>query len=322
MEQKLEQYQEQIAKALDRLNLNGKPANLYEPGKYIIALGGKRMRPLLTLLGCELFGGEVNKATSAALAMEVFHNFSLIHDDIMDKAPIRRGKPTVHIRWNETIAILSGDLLLVKAYELLSQLEPHPLKKVLEVFNDMAIKVCEGQQMDMDFEQETEVEVKDYIQMITYKTAVLLGCSLQTGAIIAGADDGNAELLYDYGVNMGIAFQLMDDVLDVFGDEQTGKQSGGDILADKKTYLLLRTREKASVQERQILNKWLGVQNDPLKVTEIKTLMQKLEVDKEAQLLAEEYFFKAYRLLEAIPIEKKRKETLNFYADWLKSRVS
>src|SRR5690606_31980665 len=215
------------------------PKSLYDPLHYILSLGGKRIRPILTLAAAQMFSDNYKAAMPQSIAIEMFHNFSLIHDDIMDKAPLRRGKTTVHKKWNTNTAILSGDLLLIKAYEQLAQCKPNYLPEILHVFNKTATQVCEGQQFDMDFETAQTVTVNNYLEMIRLKTAVLLGCSLQIGAIIGAANQNDAQNCYTFGENLGIAFQLMDDYLDAFGNpEKFGKQVGGDILANKKTYLL------------------------------------------------------------------------------------
>ncbi len=323
---RLEELSDQIEKSMERLHFAGEPANLYDPLNYILALGGKRMRPLLTLLGCDLFHGDIKKAVQPALGIEVFHNFTLMHDDIMDKAPLRRGQATVHQKWNEPTAILSGDLMLVKAYELMMKVDGVQMVKVLELFNQTAAGVCEGQQMDMDFESRDSVTVEEYIQMITLKTAVLLGCALKTGALVASAHENDAELLYDYGVNMGIGFQLMDDILDVYGDSaKVGKQVAGDILSDKKTWLLLKAFELAKGEELATLNRWIG-QRDPAqaeaKIAAVKEVYERLNIRTLATELSENYFLKAERLLEAIPVEKERKLSLLAYSELIKERVS
>ncbi|TNE81906.1 MAG: polyprenyl synthetase family protein [Bacteroidetes bacterium] len=323
---RLEELSDQIEKSMERLHFSGEPANLYDPLNYILSLGGKRMRPLLTLLGCDLFHGDIKKAVQPALGIEVFHNFTLLHDDIMDQAPLRRGQATVHKKWNEPTAILSGDLMLVKAYELMMKVDGVQMVKVLELFNQTAAGVCEGQQMDMDFEKSDSVSVNDYIQMITLKTAVLLGCGLKTGALVASAHESDADLLYDYGVNMGIGFQLMDDVLDVYGDTaKVGKQVAGDILSDKKTWLLLKAFELAEGEDLAILNKWVGERDTTKseeKIAAVKGVYERLNIRQLATELSENYFLKAERLLDAIPVEKERKLPLLAYSELIKERVS
>ena len=229
------------------------PRNLYEPIDYILQLGGKRLRPVLTLIAADLFGGDYRKALPAAAAVEVFHNFSLVHDDIMDNASLRRGKATVHQKWNSNIAILSGDAMLISAYCLLENYPPDTFVALAKLFSKTALEVCEGQQWDMDFETQAQVSIPQYLQMIRYKTAVLVGAALQMGAIIAGASIENQRLIYDFGVTIGLAFQLQDDYLDTFGDEDFGKKIGGDILENKKTILYLKALALADEAQRNTL---------------------------------------------------------------------
>ena len=229
------------------------PQNLYEPIDYILQLGGKRLRPVLTLIAADLFGGDYRKALPAAAAVEVFHNFSLVHDDIMDNASLRRGKATVHQKWNSNIAILSGDAMLICAYRLLESYPAETFAALAKLFSKTALEVCEGQQWDMDFETQAQVSIPQYLQMIRYKTAVLVGAALQMGAIIAGASIENQRLIYDFGVTIGLAFQLQDDYLDAFGDEAFGKKIGGDILENKKTILYLKALDLADEAQRNTL---------------------------------------------------------------------
>ena len=318
-------HQQTIEKMLERMRFQGTPPNLYDPMNYLLGIGGKRLRPVLTLLACEAMGGEANKAVLPAIGLEVFHNFTLMHDDIMDQAPLRRGHPTVHTKWNTPTAILSGDLMLVKAYELLMHSEGLERIKILELFNQTATEVCEGQQLDMDYSEQAGINVEDYLYMIERKTAVLLGCSLKTGAILAKADDHDADLLYDYGIHMGMGFQLMDDILDVFGDEEAvGKQPGGDIVEDKKTWLLLKTMELADKNQSRELERWIGNPDarPAEKVRAVKKVFEELEIDQQARDLAETYFKRADHLLEAVAVEKEKKKNLKEFAAFLKSRVS
>ena len=257
-------------------HLHAEPKGLYEPINYILTLGGKRVRPLLCLLGCDLFGSPIDRAYPAALAVEFFHNFSLLHDDIMDNAPLRRGQPTVHERYNTNTAILSGDAMLVKAYEHLCRSEVQYLPTLMAVFNKMAVEVCEGQQYDMDFETTDDVSIDHYLEMIWLKTAVLLGAALQMGAIVGGATEDEAQLLYNFGVDLGVAFQLQDDLLDTYGNPETfGKQVGGDILQNKKTFLLLKTFATASDEQQSELQTWLDnkdVNQSKEKVSAVRAL--------------------------------------------------
>ncbi len=229
------------------------PENLYDPVNYIMGLGGKRIRPSLALMSCHLFGSDPREAQGAALAVEMFHNFTLIHDDIMDRAELRRGKPTVHKKWDLNAGILSGDVLMILSYRQLEGYEPALYRELMKLFNKTAVEVCEGQQMDIDFEQRMDVEVDEYFKMIEFKTAVLLGCSLAMGALVAGASKEDRESIYEFGIRLGLAFQLQDDYLDTFGGADFGKRIGGDILERKKTFLIIRALELADDTDREIL---------------------------------------------------------------------
>lgn len=302
----------------------GQPAELYEPVNYLLSLGGKRLRPVLALMGCALFGGDVKKALQPAIGLEVFHNFTLMHDDIMDQAPLRRGHATVHSKWNEPTAILSGDLMLIKAIELMLQVDDAHIRPVMELFNRTAAEVCEGQQWDMNFETRQQVSVNDYLEMIRLKTAVLLGCSLKTGAIVANAAPAAAQKLYDYGVNIGIGFQLMDDVLDVFGQsDKVGKQVGGDILSNKKTFLLLKAFELADAQQKEMLHYWTGLKQFDAseKVSAIMYIYRQLNIQQLATAESEKYFTRAQLLLEELDIAAEAKNSLSGFADYLKTRI-
>jgi len=244
--QQIVQLQNSINQYISNKTYGASPVELYEPINYIMSLGGKRLRPCLLLMACDMFGGDVEQALAPALAIEVFHNFTLMHDDIMDKAPLRRGKPTVHEKWNANTAILSGDVMMVESNKLIMQVKDNILRPVLDVFNDTAVGVCEGQQIDMNFETRQDVQIDEYINMIRLKTAVLVGGALKMGALVGGADDAEGTLLYNFGEQLGIAFQLQDDILDVYGDpKKFGKQVGGDIISNKKTYLLIKALELA-----------------------------------------------------------------------------
>jgi geranylgeranyl diphosphate synthase, type II len=263
LKQVLKEFSSLVEDELKQWSLPEKPVDLYSPVRYMFSLGGKRMRPTLVLLGCRLFRDDVRPAIGPALAVEVFHNFTLLHDDIMDNAPLRRGKPTVHCKWSPNVAILSGDAMMVLAYEALARTEPTVLPKLLPVFNATALEICEGQQFDMDFEQRDDVTIAEYEEMIRLKTAVLLAASLKMGALVGGASAEQAQYLYDFGLNAGIAFQLQDDILDVFGDTgKVGKQQGGDIISDKKTYLLLKAIETAQHADSEELHRWIGNSSD------------------------------------------------------------
>jgi len=285
----------------------------------MIQLGGKRLRPVTTLLSTQLFSGEIIKAIPAAKAIEVFHNFTLIHDDIMDKAPLRRGKETVHKKWNDNIAILSGDTLLIEAYNHFLEGEYENLSQILKVFNQTAIYVCEGQQLDMNFETREDVTIAEYINMIRLKTSVLLGGAFKIGALVAKANEFEADLIYEFGVNLGIAFQLQDDYLDCFGDpEKFGKQVGGDIISNKKTFMMLKALEIDSTGELQkrVSQK---VFNSQEKVESIKTLYKKLNVDTLAFELMNEYYTKAIHSLNQIQsLEDPKNKIIKFAEDLMK----
>lgn len=293
--------------------------NLYEPCRYLLQLGGKRVRPVLCLMANELFDEINNDAWHAAMGVELFHNFTLIHDDIMDKAPLRRGQPTVHAKYGLTAGILCGDVMNIYAYEELAKIT-HALPQVLRLFNKTSIEVCEGQQLDMDFEARNDVHIDEYIHMITLKTSVLLACSLKMGALLGGATDGNANKLYEFGKNLGIAFQLQDDYLDAFGDtEKLGKQNGGDILANKKTYLLLNALENGSAEERKEINAWLQKQEDG-KVVAMLQLFERTGADKACRDAVARYSEMAFHCLEEAAVTSKRKEPLLELARYLLQR--
>ncbi|MFM8596856.1 MAG: polyprenyl synthetase family protein [Flavobacteriales bacterium] len=270
-------YSELIEIALRDFNLPKQPSNLYDPLHYFLKLGGKRMRPILTLLAAEAFGKTAKDGLQAALAVELFHNFSLIHDDIMDAAPLRRGQQTIHEKWNTNIAILSGDVLLVKAYECLANYEPTDFKKLFTVFNQTAVEVCEGQQYDMDFEQLNDVTEAAYIEMIRLKTSVLLGCALEFGAIIGGADQVAAQQIYRFGEQLGLAFQIQDDLLDLYGTEaQVGKQIGGDVLANKKTLLSIAAKSLATPAQQLELAQIAALPDAAEKIARTQRIYQDL----------------------------------------------
>jgi geranylgeranyl diphosphate synthase type II len=319
----IEYLQDKIRQAIEDETFTGKPDELYQPIRYILSLGGKRMRPLLTLLACDLFGGDIEEAIYPAIALELFHNFTLIHDDIMDKAPLRRGKKTVSKKWNENIAILSGDTMLALAYDHLININKNILTDVIKVFNKTAMEVCEGQQFDMNFETQPDVSISDYLNMIRLKTAVLFGTSLKIGAIIAETNAENLEHIYLFGVNMGIAFQLMDDYLDVFGDaKKFGKKTGGDIITNKKTYLYLKAFETAddnTCQKLFMLFNNPGIDNRS-KVTAIKKIFLELDIDKATEKEMNKYYELAMLSLDSINEDESRKEILRSFAKKLINR--
>jgi geranylgeranyl diphosphate synthase type II len=319
----LQDLQILIDKAVTKLKYPVYPAELYEPIYYILSMGGKRMRPALLLMACDLFGGDVEKALSPALAIEVFHNFTLMHDDIMDNAPLRRGKVTVHEKWNQNAAILSGDVMLIEGYKLMMQVEDRLLRVILDIFNDTAVGVCEGQQLDMDFENRNDVKVDEYIYMIKLKTAVVLGGALKIGSILGGADMKDAQLIADFGENLGLAFQLQDDILDVYGSpEKFGKQVGGDIISNKKTYLLIRSLELANTVQKAELNKWLDAKefDNQEKVEAVTAIYNSVQVKQYAETTMHTYADKAFEALEKINLPEENKQYLRDFADSLMVR--
>jgi geranylgeranyl diphosphate synthase type II len=281
------------------------PAELYDPITYIMSLGGKRIRPLLSLLAYGMYGKNPEEILSQSAAVEVFHNFTLMHDDIMDQAPLRRGQATVHEKWNANIAILSGDVMLVRAYDLLLPTAPELLPEVIRLFNKTAAEVCEGQQLDMNFEAYQTVQEEEYLQMIRLKTAVLLGFALQLGAVLAGAEKGNAEKLYAFGVNIGVGFQLMDDLLDVYADQaKFGKQVGGDIIANKKTFLLIKALELATGPQLEELQGWLALQDfdKAEKVAAVKAIYEQLGIRRLTEEKMQSFFEEGFRQFEGLQV--------------------
>ena len=316
----IQQLQNIINKAIADTKYTEKPVELYEPISYLMELGGKRMRPVLVLVSTELFGGDVYKALDAAIGIELFHNFTLMHDDIMDKAPLRRGKPTVHVKWSENVAILSGDVMFVEAYKMMIKVEDQILREVLDIFSATASGVCQGQQADMNFELRGEVSIEEYLHMIKQKTAVLLAGSMQIGALIGGAEQSQSRLIYEFGENLGLAFQLQDDILDVYGDpEKFGKQVGGDILANKKTFLLIKAKELAKRNKSADLDKWLnGTSYDAAeKIKAITSIYDNFGVRKLAELQMEEFVMMALAALEKIPAKNDTKALLKSFAEGL-----
>ncbi|WKN42019.1 polyprenyl synthetase family protein [Tunicatimonas pelagia] len=318
-------YREQINQRLSAYSFGQSPNELYDPIRYILSLGGKRLRPLLVLLAYQLFrdnepGDEV---LVPAMAVEVFHNFTLMHDDIMDQAPLRRGKPTVHTQWNANVAILSGDVMLVRAYEMFLQVQPERLPVVLKAFNQCAAEVCEGQQWDMNYETAAQVSEANYLAMIRQKTAVLLGFSLELGAILAGASEKDQRQLYEFGEKVGVGFQLMDDWLDVYADQgKFGKQVGGDIIANKKTFLLIKALEQASGTEAEVLNHWLEQKEfeSEQKVSAVKKIYQKLDISEQTRSKMNSYFEQGFQALESLSISNERKSTLRDFTKQLMQR--
>lgn len=314
------QLQEEFERYFDKRHFPEEPSTLYDPLCYFLGLGGKRIRPVLCLMGNELFDGIHPDSYPLAAAVELFHNFSLIHDDIMDKAPLRRGKPTLHTLHGEPTALLGGDVMLVMAYEYLNTIDGSYLKRILHLFNRTAMEVCEGQQLDMDFESIRQVGMEEYIRMITLKTSVLLAASLRMGSIVGGASEGNQHHLYEFGRNLGIAFQVQDDYLDAFGDpDKFGKQVGGDIKSNKKTFLLIRALETAAPAELRELTDCLA-SDGPDKVGRVLDVYRKTGVDQWAGELKLKYLEEAARHMEEIAVVSGRKEMLVELMDFLVSR--
>ena len=320
-----EKYFKLISDALHERSYGAHPVELYEPISYIMGLGGKRMRPMLVLMAYGLFRDDPEEFVEQALAVEVFHNFTLMHDDIMDRAPLRRGQPSVHAKWNDSTAILSGDVMLIRAYDLLFKARPEVLKEALDAFNKCAAEVCEGQQLDMIFEDRTDVTEEEYIEMIRLKTAVLLGFSLELGAILAGASKQDREELRLFGTLAGVGFQLQDDFLDVFADQNKfGKQVGGDIIANKKTYLMLKSLEAATGENKANLDNWLSVTDfDPVeKVQAVTQIYKELGIDKLAKDKMDAYFDEALVHLRKVDAPMPRITTLKNFAIKLIKRDS
>jgi geranylgeranyl diphosphate synthase type II len=314
-----------ITKALAELDYGQAPTELYDPIRYIMGLGGKRIRPLLTLLGAYLFTDDLTPVIKPALATEVFHNFTLLHDDIMDQAPLRRGHLTVHEKWNANTAILSGDVMMVRAYELFFDIRPELLPTILRRFSQTAAEVCEGQQWDMSFETEGEVSIVHYLDMIRLKTAVLLGFCLELGARIAGATEADAEHLRQFGTDIGLAFQLRDDLLDVYGDAATfGKRVGGDILADKKTFLLLTAQAQANPAQQAVLAWHIGqpVADADAKVQAVRAVYDELHIRAQTEELINGYFLNALQHLDRVEAPLDRKVPLRLLAIQLMERES
>ncbi len=320
----IKKYLKLIEAEIKKQKFGSEPTSLYEPIRYIMGLGGKRLRPVLALLSYSLYKRDAQNMVSYATAVEAFHNFTLLHDDIMDKAPLRRGKPTVHEKWNVNTAILSGDVMLVRVYDLFLSLEEKKLKAVLKLFNTCAAEVCEGQQWDMEFEAKSKVAEGQYIEMIRLKTAVLLGFSLELGALLANAPEGERKALKEFGINIGIGFQLKDDLLDVYADKKKfGKQVGGDIVANKKTFLLIKAKEKATGKDKVELEKWLSTKkfNSKQKVKTVTRLYDKLGIPQLTERKIKLYFKKGFAKLEKIKNSQAKKRLIEFTQDLINRQV-
>ncbi|WP_335965750.1 polyprenyl synthetase family protein [Galbibacter sp. PAP.153] len=316
-------YRDAFVSHLEQHIVTREPVNLYNPMNYILGLGGKRLRPVLTLMTADIFGNDYKKAMNAAMAIEIFHNFSLIHDDIMDDAPLRRGKETVHEKWDLNTGILSGDVMLIVAYQFFERYDPEVFHKLAKLFSKTAIEVCEGQQYDIDFETRDDVTIDEYLKMITYKTAVLVGAAMEMGAIVTHADENDAKAIYDFGMNLGIAFQIKDDYLDAFGDPKSfGKQIGGDIIENKKTFLYLKTIEELGNDEaEQLLHLYAIAPVDPsAKIQTVKELMASSGAVDATLKAIENYTKKALDILNGLNISAEKKETLVSFANILMGR--
>ena len=305
------QYLERVNAAIENLPYPAQPAHLYEPISYTMALGGKRIRPVLVLMACEAVGGDIEKAIMPAVGLEMYHNFPLLHDDVMDKADIRRGKPTVHVKWDDNTAILSGDAMLTMATQLIAQADAAVMPQVMELFNRTAMEIYEGQQYDMDFESRGDVTVEEYIAMIRLKTSVLLGCACKMGALIGGADEATAQRFYEIGENLGLAFQLQDDMLDVWGDEATfGKAIGGDIMNNKKTFLLINACQRATDDNRIELALWLNTENASraVKVPAVTAIYERLGLKELSEAEIAKYNDKAMAAVFETAVDEPAKK--------------
>ena len=310
------EYLERVNNAIKAIPYPEQPSHLYEPITYTMDLGGKRLRPVLVLMACEAVGGDINRALTPAIGLEMFHNFTLLHDDVMDKADIRRGKPTVHVKWDDNTAILSGDAMLTMATQLIAQSPADVMPQVMDLYNRTAMEIYEGQQYDVDFETRTDVTVDEYIEMIRLKTSVLLGCACKMGALIGGADEATAQLFYKVGENLGLAFQLQDDMLDVWGDEATfGKAIGGDIMNNKKTFLLINAMQRATGDHKVELSLWLSTPNASraVKVPAVTAIYDALNLRSLSLDAINRYNDEALNALSKIAIsDEARSEFANF----------
>lgn len=317
----IKNYQEIINSKIEKIRIQGTPNELYDPINYILNLKSKRVRPILSLLSYSLFKDDIDKITEPSIALEFFHNFTLIHDDIMDNADIRRGEDTIHKKWNNNIGILSGDLLMIFAYKMLENVEEKTFKKTFQRYNNIAVKVCEGQQYDMNFEVENEISEDDYLKMITLKTAVLIGFSLELGGLIANKEKLITDQLYIAGENFGISFQLMDDYLDVFGSTEFGKKIGGDISSNKKTYLIIKLLEKANSTDKESVLKLMNDNSeDENKIKFITDMMLKYQIDKIAKQKMDIYFDEGMKILSSISSKKNKILELKNYFEKMRER--
>ncbi len=316
-------YQTEFLSYLESKKWVKEPKNLYEPIDYILQLGGKRIRPVLTLMAADIFSGDTKQSLPAALAIEVFHNFTLVHDDIMDDAPLRRGKKTVHEKWDINTGILSGDAMLILAYQYFENYEPSVFQKLAQLFSKTALEVCDGQQLDVDFETRNDVTIAEYIEMIRLKTSVLVAAALKMGAIVAKTNEENANLIYDFGLNLGLAFQLQDDYLDTFGDPKTfGKQIGGDIIENKKTFLYLKSLEIANNLDKSRLLEFYKekLRDNTVKIEEVTHIFKKIEIPELIKKEIKFYTEKAFKTLDQMSINQNSKDDLKNFGVWLMNR--
>lgn len=317
------EYVEIASRAIADIKYPAAPAALYEPIAYTMALGGKRLRPVLTLMACDAFCGDYRRAMNQAVGIELYHNFTLLHDDVMDKADVRRGKPTVHVRWNENVAILSGDAMLTMASQHIAEADSAHQKAAMSLFNKTAMEVYDGQQYDMDFESRMDVSEKEYIEMIRLKTSVLLGCACKMGAVMADAAEPDAEAIYQYGMNLGVAFQLQDDILDVYGDPATfGKEIGGDIMNNKKTFMLINAINRASGNDRKELLQWIDADNPDRneKVAAVTAIYNRLDIRAIAEAAMDQYNDRALAIIDTIAIGDEAKQAFRDFANMLMHR--
>lgn len=316
-------YQKEFLEYLEKKDWVREPKNLYEPIDYILQLSGKRIRPILTLMSADILSGDFKKALPAALAVEVFHNFTLVHDDIMDDAPLRRGKQTVHEKWNLNTGVLSGDAMLILAYQYFENYEADTFQELAKLFSKTALEVCDGQQLDIDFETRNDVTITEYINMIRLKTSVLVAAALKMGAIVAKASEKDANLLYEYGLNLGLAFQLQDDYLDTFGDPETfGKQVGGDIIENKKTYLFLKAMELANNDDKQKLQFFYKqkLEENSIKIDEVTRIFERCDIPGLIQKLIQDYTNLSFDSLNQMNISSENKEKLIQFGTFLMAR--
>ena len=315
--------EKKINKAIEELDYERNPKSLFEPISYILSIGGKRLRPILAYMATNLFSDNLDKTTDPAIGLEIFHNFSLLHDDLMDNASVRRGEQTVHVKWNANTAILSGDAMLIDAYNYMLKVDADILPRILRVFNTTAMQVCEGQQYDMDFEKRMNVKESEYLEMIRLKTAVLVAASLKIGAIMGNASEEDANRLYNYGINIGLAFQLKDDLLDVYGDPiEFGKNIGGDILCNKKTYLLIKALENSNKEQETALKEWITAEtfDSNTKINAVKEIYDDLKLDVLVEKLIQKYYLAAIQCLSEVNVTDKRKQQLLIYTNQLMKR--